>query len=539
MFDDIFKHKLMQIMKKILFIFIVSSFLIQKKTWAQTNYLIRNVSVITMENDSVLRNMDVLISGGLIKQIGRNLQQDTLQTMQIDGANKYLIPGLADMHMHFWNDSIALRLYVANGVTTIRSMAGKPEYIKWQKEISKGKRLGPQLYCTGPLMNDVNFISSYMPLSPRFLFFGTNIILLSGLSYPLFRYLLRRGIKASPYRALIEIGLPVASIGASYLATWLFWKTPQIAAEGDVCLFAKNWEVRKAVREQVKIGYDAIKSYSSMTRSEFVTMMKEANKQKIAVVGHIPPTVKIDDVVKFKMTGLAHVEELRWNFYKGYDFSEKNIPYDKIDTSGLDNITRRLKDAGIFVTSSLIPCKQILERMQNDSLYFSKPETKYTYPKTLALAKKTKNFNGYNEKEYALLLNMFKSCLKNNVLIVLGTDASGTGADIHGFTVYDELKLMIENGLTPYEALSTATRNAAISVHDFDKWGTVSMGKRADLLLLDKNPLENINNTKSQMGLFLAGKWYDKKDLNQILQDVSDYKQKNDKVLLPFHHFRY
>ncbi|MGD0338769.1 MAG: amidohydrolase family protein [Bacteroidota bacterium] len=518
-------------MKNIFFLFIVCGYLHNVEVFAKDDYLIKNVSVITMESDSILEHTDVLLSGGRIISIGQGLKVDSSKVAVINGKNKYLIPGLADMHMHFWGDSTALRLYLANGVTTIRCMSGKPEYIKWRKEIDEGKKIGPQLYCNGPLMNDVNFIASYMPLSPRFIFLGTPIILFSGVSYFFLRFFFRKRIKTNPKRTFIELGLPVICIGISYAVTWLFCSIPQVAGE-EVCLFAKNWEVRKAVREQARIGYDAIKPYSSMTHSEFIALMEEANKQNIPVVGHIPASVCIDDVINYKMAGLAHVEELRYQFYKGYDFSGWNIPYDKIDTTGLDDITQRLKSANIFVTSSLIPCKEYIDRRINDSAFNSRPEMRYFPLKTLSLSKKEgfKSREQYPDKEYWLLTSMFKSCHKNGVRIVLGTDSRWTN-DVHGFSVHDELKLLVENGLTPYEALQAATKNAAISVNAIKEWGTISEGKRADLLLIDKNPLEDIENTKTIDGVFLNGAWYDHEALDNMLQEIYEYNRDNDRII--------
>jgi hypothetical protein len=518
-------------MKNIFFLIIVCSYLHNVEVFAKDDYLIKNVSVITMESDSILEHTDVLLSGDRITSIGRGLKVDSSKVEVINGQNKYLMPGLADMHMHFFGDSTALRLYIANGITTIRCMSGKPEYLKWRKEISEGKKIGPQLYCNGPLMNDVDFIASYMPLSPRFLFFGTNIALFSIVSYALSRFFFRKGIKTNPKRIFIELGLPVLCIGISYAVTWFFWSTPQVAGE-EVCLFAKDWEVRKAVREQAAIGYDAIKPYTSMTYSEFIALMEEANKQNIPVVGHIPARVRIDDVIKYKMAGLAHVEELRYQFYKGYDFSGNTIPYDKIDTTGLDTITRRLKIANIFVTSSLIPCKDYIDRQINDSVFFSKPEMKYFPLKTLSRSKREgfKSREQYPEKEYWLLTSMFKSCHKNGVRIILGTD-SNWGNDIHGFAVHDELKLLVENGLSNYEALQAATKNAAISVRAFNEWGSVSEGKIANLLLLDKNPLEHIENTKSINCVFLKGTWYNHRALENMLLEIYKYNQNNDRII--------
>ena len=515
----------------LIFVFlIISPFCVK----AQDEYLIRNVSLISMENDTIIPHSDILISNDRIKQIGKGLQVDSSKVIIINGTHRYLMPGLADMHLHFFGDSTALRLYIANGVTTIKSMSGKPEYIQWRNQIQLRNTLGPQLYVSGPLMNDISFLQSFVPLPVEFIFFWSHILLILIITYTILRIVFRKRITKHPKRLLLELGLPLFIFLIAYGIGYWFIPTPQVAEEGEVYVFSRDWEVRKAVRQQIKIGYDAIKPYVSMTRSEFIAMMEEANEQNIPVVGHIPSRVRIDDVIKYKMAGLAHVEELRYHFYKGYDFSGNAIPYDKIDTTGLDKITKRLQKAGIFVTSSLVPCEEYIERQKDDSAFFCRPELQYVPPKTLALYKKEgfKTRDQYPEKEYWLLTTMLKSCYKNGVLIVLGTDSRWMN-DVHGFAVHDELKLLVENGLSNYEALQAATKNAAISVNAINDWGTIKEGKRADLLLLDKNPLEDITNTRTIAGVFLNGKWFDRIELNKILEKLQDYQKVNDREITP------
>jgi hypothetical protein len=350
--------------------------------------------------------------------------------------------------------------------------------------------------------------------------------------YTILRIVFRKRIKTHSKRLLLELGSPVFIFLIVYGIEYWFVPSIQVAAEGEVCVFSRDWEVRELVRKQKQIGYNSIKPYTSMTQSQFRTMMDEANKQKIPVVGHIPSRVRVDDVIKYKMTGLAHVEELRYHFYKGYDFSGNAIPFDQIDTTSLDNVTKRIQKAGIFVTSTLIVCKDYIDRQKNDSAFFSKPEYKYVPSMSLELFKKqgflTKE--QYPPKEYWLLTTMLKSCHKNGVMIILGTDSQWKN-DVHGFTVHDELSLLVGNGLSNYEALQAATKNAAISVNAINDWGTIKEGKRADLLLLDKNPLEDINNTRSIAGVFLNGKWFDRIELDKILKNLQDYQRNNDRVI--------
>ena len=120
-------------------------------------YLIKNVSVIPMNRDTIMPNHNVLIEKGRIKQIARVLDDiDTSSTpYTIDGAGKYLIPGLNDMHVHL-NDDNNLLLFVANGVTTVRNMAGYPFHLALRKKINNREILGPTLYTTSPILEGIN-----------------------------------------------------------------------------------------------------------------------------------------------------------------------------------------------------------------------------------------------------------------------------------------------------------------------------------------------------------------------------------------------
>ena len=286
-----------------------------------------------MEKDTIIPNCDILVSNRTIKQIEKGLQVSNSKVKIIDGTNKFIIPGLADMHLHLWGDSSALRLYVTNGVTSIKSMSGKPEYIKWEKQINSGNMLGPQLYVSGPLMNDMSFLQRYVPLPVKFIFFWFHIIVFTIIIYTILRIVYRKRIKKHSKRLLIEVCLPMLIFLIVFGIEYWFVPSIQVAAEGEVCVFSRDWEVRKLVKQQKEIGYNSIKPYTSMRQSQFITLLEEANKQKIPVVGHIPSRVRIEDVIKYKMTGLAHVEELRYHFYKGYDFSGNAIPFDIIDTT--------------------------------------------------------------------------------------------------------------------------------------------------------------------------------------------------------------
>lgn len=89
-----------------------------------------------------------------------------------------------------------------------------------------------------------------------------------------------------------------------------------------------------------------------------------------------------------------------------------------------------------------------------------------------------------------------------------------------GFSLHDELQLFVDAGLTSYQALETATRNSAIAMGELDQWGTIEVGKRADLVLLDANPLDDIANTEQIAGVIVRGQWLTASDLQRILDDI-------------------
>jgi hypothetical protein len=113
-----------------------------------------------------------------------------------------------------------------------------------------------------------------------------------------------------------------------------------------------------------------------------------------------------------------------------------------------------------------------------------------------------------------------------DVLLLLGTD-SGTGGMgiIPGYSIHDELRILIENGFTPYEALKTGTVNAAIVVDRMTgegNFGTIEVGNRADLILVAGNPLENLETLRTPLGVMAAGKWFSAEMLNQLIE-FSDF----------------
>jgi len=112
-----------------------------------------NANVIPMNNERILKNHTVIVKNGLIEQVGPvNEVNIPDHAVRINGEGKYLMPGIADMHVHAWSEN-DLKLFIANGVTMIRNMWGSPKHLKWKEMIAKGELFSPSIYTAGPLID--------------------------------------------------------------------------------------------------------------------------------------------------------------------------------------------------------------------------------------------------------------------------------------------------------------------------------------------------------------------------------------------------
>ena len=132
--------------------------------------------------------------------------------------------------------------------------------------------------------------------------------------------------------------------------------------------------------------------------------------------------------------------------------------------------------------------------------------------------------------KYMLDRKLLEALKKNGIPLLLATDAgSGTMGIVPGFSLHDELRILVENGFTPYEALASGTSVSSKIVQRMngkDDFGTIEQGKRADLLLLAKNPLDDIANARNVLGVMAAGRWYDQEALAEMLVKKISLEQK-------------
>jgi imidazolonepropionase-like amidohydrolase len=415
-------------------------------------------------------NMTVLIQDRHIVSVGKSdASKPPPHSRVIDAHGKYLIPGLWDMHVHTvfgdWlprNERVTLPLFVANGITGVRDMGGDLEVLKqWRAAIAEGSLLGPRMSIAGPMLDG--------PV-PRF-----------------------------PSSA------PIANAD----------------------------DARRTVDDLQSQGVDFIKIQSLIPRDGYFAAAEEAKKRGIVFVGHVPDAVRASEASNAGQKSIEHFtgvfegcSTIEDQLIKGPKSLGQNVA--TFDPARAQALIALMAKNRTWQVPTLV-----WERGQwliDDIDLSHDPLTQYapaawkdrTWPMFVRDILKDMDTDPlpvrkrFVQMELEMTLAMFRA----GVPFLAGTD---TAAGVHifpGFSLHQELALFVRAGLTPLQALQTATRNPAQFMGRLSDLGTVEQGKLADLVLLDANPLEDIGNTRKIRAVVLAGRYFGRDDLDRMLAGV-------------------
>lgn len=287
--------------------------------------------------------------------------------------------------------------------------------------------------------------------------------------------------------------------------------------DGDVGNVKSASNARQAVRSAKAEGYNFIKVYSQLSVETFLAIVDEAKKQDLKVTGHIPYSFKgrHQDAFVENFGLIAHAEELG-------KFS-KEVGYE--DALRLANLA---KENNSWVTATLISNDMIARQARSIEVIRELDTLKYMHP---IMQDKWVNANRYFRNATPELIALYdeinafnkllvKAFKQVGVPIVAGTDAPGSGL-VPGFSLHQELELLVDAGLTPEEALASSTRLPATWLGIDSDIGTVEVGKSADLILLEQNPLNNIKHTQLISGVFVNGQWLEQSTINKMLSNLA------------------
>ncbi|MEP0006194.1 MAG: amidohydrolase family protein [Balneola sp.] len=284
-------------------------------------------------------------------------------------------------------------------------------------------------------------------------------------------------------------------------------------------------EATSKVRQQKEEGWDLLKIHPGLTLEEYDAMAQTANEIGITFGGHIPSDVGIIHAIEMGQETIDHMDGYvaYLDSYTGKELDQK-----------IHELIALTKENNVWVVPTQALWETILGAADYDALR-EYDELKYI-PKNLvsgynAWTKRllnNSNFNLENAREHAALRQRLLSEMnKSGVKILMGTDAPQLYS-IPGFSIHRELKVMSEAGMTPYEILVTGTKNVGEYFSHKDNFGTIEVGQRADLILVDNNPLEDISNLKKHSGVMVAGRWLSRSFIDEKLAGIeASYKAKD------------
>lgn len=437
---------------------------------------LRHVTVLDTTGAPARADMTVIITENRITTIG---QADEVhippEAQVVDAAGKFVIPGLWDMHVH-WHLKAYLPLFIANGVTGVRLMWGMPMHHAWRQEIAPGTVLGPRLVIASSIVD-----------GPK----------------------------------------PI-------------WRGSTAVGNAD--------EAREAVRQAKQEGADFVKIYDRLPREAFVAMVDEATKQGLRFAGHVPHAVSVVEAAEAGQHSIEHLtgvlaaasmreDELRQEHADAWAHLPEGERWpDRARTRAL---TRSMletfspeKAQALFVhftrhhtwqspTLTVLRSSALLD----DPTVRHDPWLKYLPAEVTAWWDSTRDSRGKarTPEDFALAKEVYRKQLelvgmmrRAGVELLAGTDVLNPYC-FPGFSLHDELELLVEAGLTPLEALQAATLNPARFLGKEQDFGTVTEGKMADLVLLDANPLEAISNTQKIHAVVVNGRLLDRTALDDVL----------------------
>ncbi|PRX42844.1 amidohydrolase family protein [Salegentibacter salegens] len=436
--------------------------------------VIYNAQILDLENEKMSENQSIFISEGEIVEVRKSIDKEQFVADRlIDADGKFVMPGLWDNHVHFrGGDTLIdenkdlLPLFLAYGITTVRDAGGDitPSVMEWKDQIANGELDGPTIFSSGPKLD---------------------------------------GDKPA-WPGSIEV-----------------------TSEADIVAALDSLE---------NLEVDYVKTYDGNLPAEnYYKIIEEAEKRGLKVTGHMPMSADFMKAVSLGLDGVEHMyyplkacspaADSLTELDLGYGMMEPLI--DTYDPELADDVFAKMSEENVYVTPTLYIGKTLAEILdvdhQQDSLLnYIGPGIQKTYQGRIEGAKRAKaSGSKMREKMEEISTRMIRPMQNAGVSLLAGSDCGAFNSYVYpGESLRGELNALAEAGLSNAEAIKSSIINGPKFMDMSEKYGSIKEGKVADLLLLEKNPMENLQHLKGIIAVIKNGKVINREDIQNMLQEI-------------------
>lgn len=464
-------------MNRLLFLsLLLTIFSCKNDTINNYDLAITNANVVHLETGKI-EVQDIYISDGKIQAVEAASSSNFKVDSTIDASGKYVLPGFWDNHIHLRggdsliaNNKNFLKLFIANGITTVRDAGGDLTHsvMDWKNQIAAENLIGPTIFTAGPKIDGPG-------------------------------------------------------------ATWA--GSLEVETEEDIM---------EALDSLESLNVDFVKIYDSRISPEnYLKTIEETKKRGFTVSGHMPFTVTLEETIDAGMDGIEHL----YYIMKGCASNEIEVT-DKLnkgemgfwgampalmgaysDSTAQTTFTN-LKENDVFVVPTLHIVKTLsyLDEVDHSKDLYLKYMGKgiiQTYMGRIQSSLNSSEEARENRKQLdAFFGALAKSLNDAGVQLLAGSDSGAFNSYTYpGISLHKELQVMVENGISPLDALRTSTANGAKFLNQTDDYGRISKGKISDLVILDANPLKNIENTQKIYTVIKGTQVFSKSQLQELLNN--------------------
>ena len=436
--------------------------------------VIYNAQIIDVESESLSKDQSIFISDGEIVEVRKSIENEKFVADRLIDANgKFVMPGLWDNHVHFrGGDTLVeenkklLPLFLVYGITTVRDAGGDitPSVMEWRDQIANGDLDGPRIFSSGPKLDGDK------PAWP-------------------------------------------GSI--------------KVTSEAEIVAALDSLE---------KFEVDYVKTYDgNLSAENYYNIIKETEKRGLKVTGHMPMSADFMKAVSLGLDGAEHMyyplkacspaADSLTKLDLGYGMIEPLI--DTYDPDLAKMVFENLSEENVYITPTLYIGKTLSEILdvdhQQDSLLnYIGPGIQKTYQGRIEGAKRAKaSGSKMREKMEDISVRMIEPMQNAGVKLLAGSDCGAFNSYVYpGESLHGELNALSKAGLSNAQVLKSSIINGPEFLDLGDKYGSVEEGKVADLLLLEKNPLENLQNLQEITAVIKNGKVFTREGLGKMLQDI-------------------